>query len=57
MKKTLITGVAALFLTKGTAHASEDWLDRCGKYLIHTYGHHDYMFFLMPKAASRIDES
>jgi hypothetical protein len=54
--RALITGVAALFLAMGAAQATEDWLDRCGKYLIHTYGYHGYMFFLMPKGASRIDD-
>jgi hypothetical protein len=56
MKKLLLTAIAALLLATGTAQSTEDWLDRCGKHLIHTYGHHGYMFFLMPKGASRIHD-
>ena len=37
MKKLLLTGIAALFLAMGTAHAAEDtrkWIRRCA--LVHT---------------------
>jgi len=54
--RMFLTGVTAMFLATGTAHANDNWLDRCGKHLIHTYGHHGYMFFLMPKGASRIGD-
>ena len=51
MKSATLFGIAVLLLSTGAAHATSDWLDRCGKHLIHTYGHHGYMFFLMPKGA------
>ena len=56
MKSATLFGIAVLLLSTGAAHATSDWLDRCGKHLIHTYGHHGYMFFLMPKGASRIGD-
>jgi len=52
MKSATLFGIAVLLLSTGAAHATSDWLDRCGEHLIHTYGHHGYMFFLMPMGFS-----
>jgi len=52
MKSATLFGIAVLLLSTGAAHATSDWLDRCGKHLIHTYAHHGYMFFLMPMGFS-----
>jgi len=52
MKSATLFGIAVLLLSTGAAHATSDWLDRCGKHLIHTYAHHGYMFFPMPMGFS-----
>jgi hypothetical protein len=53
MKKLLLAGVAApSVLSASAAYANEDWLARCGKHLIHVWGHHGYTFSIMPKGAS-----
>ena len=44
MKKTLLTGVAALFLATGPAHATENYYVRCGRKLVNVLGHHGYSF-------------
>jgi hypothetical protein len=54
--RALITGVAALFLATGQANANDNWLDRCGKWLIHTWGHHWYEFYLVPNETTNIDK-
>jgi hypothetical protein len=49
MKKLFLTGVAALFLATGAALANEESLHRCGKRLIYVWGHHGFIFALLPK--------
>jgi hypothetical protein len=44
MKKLLLAGIAALFLTTGTAHATENYLVRCAGQFFTVYGHHGYSF-------------
>jgi hypothetical protein len=45
MKKALLSGVVALFLATGTAHATERYSVRCANQLLTVYGHHGYTFF------------
>jgi hypothetical protein len=44
MKAAVITGIAALFLATGTAHATENFDVRCAGKLFNIYGHHGYSF-------------
>jgi hypothetical protein len=43
--KLLLTGVAALLLATGIAHASEYHAIQCGKKRIYVLGHHGYSFY------------
>ena len=64
MKKTLITGIAVLFLATGTAHANEEYYVQCGNpKLIRVWGHHGFemgyvigkRYIPLPSRAFRFD--
>jgi hypothetical protein len=45
MKKLLLTGIAALFLATGAAHAGcHDYYFRCGNKLVNVYGCREWSF-------------
>jgi hypothetical protein len=47
MMKISLLALGLLLLSR-EADANEDWLARCGKHLIHVWGHHGFVFTLMP---------
>jgi len=44
MKKLLLTGIAALLLATGTAHANENFYVQCGRKVVNVFGHHGFSF-------------
>jgi hypothetical protein len=44
MKKLFLTGLAALFLATGTAHATEMYDARCGNRTISIFARHGWIF-------------
>jgi hypothetical protein len=45
MKKLLLTGIAALLLATGTAHATSFEITVCGNKLVYIHGHHGYTYY------------
>jgi len=44
MTKTLLTGIATLFLATGAAYATERYYVQCGSRIVYVFGHQGYTF-------------